>query len=245
MLNSEVRRRRWYLVSMATSGNSRQIYNWNATLGLGCAPALSWLPYIQNGIPVHNARSHDREGQTYIAILASEYLAERCRPNLQPGLFKALLLCCLRACVRGCVPVDLAEAPRKVGLRACNSRPSVWPPLAHKPKWVEGRPLWQKASQQTKPLNIPSKSIKASRDRPGLIVGVWYYRSLQGRILVLVRKLEVACGKAGGIERLNTRRVAGLHTARGGGITPVGRHRSFFYFNNFPFYFNSILDFFN
>lgn len=133
MLNSEVRRRRWYLVSMATSGNSRQIYSWNATQGLGCAPALSWLPYIQNGIPVRNARSHDREGQTYIAMLASH-------PNIWPNADgrisneACLKLCCLRTCVRGCVPVELAAAPQKVGLRACNSRPSVWPPLAHEPK---------------------------------------------------------------------------------------------------------------
>lgn len=55
------------------NGNCRQIYNWNATQGLGCAPALSWLPYIQSGIPVHNACSHDwGGGQTYIAMLASE-----------------------------------------------------------------------------------------------------------------------------------------------------------------------------
>lgn len=73
-------------------------------------------------------------------------------------------------CMCVCVLVGLAAAPQKVGLRACYSSPSVWPPLAHKHKLAEGRLLWQKASLQTKPLNILSKSIKASRDWPGLIV---------------------------------------------------------------------------
>lgn len=56
-----------------------------------------------------------------------------------------LRLCCLRTCVRararvrGCVPVDLAAAPQKVGLRAWNSRPSVWPPLERRPKRAGGR----------------------------------------------------------------------------------------------------------
>lgn len=76
----------------------------------------------------------------------------------------------LHVCVRVWLFVGLAAAPQKVGLRACYSSPSVWPPLAHKHKLAEGRLLWQKASLQTKPLNILSKSIKTSRDWLGLIV---------------------------------------------------------------------------
>lgn len=86
-----------------------------------------------------------------------------------------------------CVLVGLAAAPQKVGLRACYSSPCVWPPLAHKHKLAEGRLLWQKASLQTKPLNILSKSIKASWDWPRLIVCAWYYWGLQGQILVKIR----------------------------------------------------------
>lgn len=181
---------------MATSGDSKQIYNWNTMHGLGCAPALSWLPYIQDGIPLPPhpltwanrmhplAPNNKQEGRSCSSILASEYLAEHCTCWISNEA--RLMLRCLPVCMhaRACVPVDLAAAPQKVGLRACYSRPSVWPPLAHKHKWAEGQPLWQKAPQQTKPLNILSKSIKASRDRPGLIVCVWYYRTLQGCILV-------------------------------------------------------------
>lgn len=100
------------------------------------------------------------------------------------SLFSLFVSVCkhIFACV--CVLVGLAAAPKKVGLRACYRSPSVWPPLAHKHKLAEGRLLWQKASLQTKPLNILSKSIKASRDWPELIVCASYYQGLQGQILV-------------------------------------------------------------
>jgi len=78
----------------------------------------------------------------------------------------------------------------------------VWPPLAHKHKLAEGLLLWQKASLQTKPLNIPSKSIKASRDWLGIDC---LYLILPGASRPDPhRKLEMAFGKAHRIEKLNT-----------------------------------------
>lgn len=83
MLNSEVRRRSWYLVSMATSGNSRQIYNWNATQGLGWAPALSWLPYIQNGDP-STQRTQPRPGGANLHRYISIRISGRTLPAQPP-----------------------------------------------------------------------------------------------------------------------------------------------------------------
>lgn len=178
MLNSEVRLQRRKAIFSLCLVVAGRFTTGASTQGLGRAPALSWLPCIQSGFPVQGSHHNGREGWTYGSILASEYLAERHTVGPTSNRPHCVHVCNARA------PVDLAAAPQKIGLRACNSRPSVWPPSADKPKWAEGRPLWQNAPQQTKPLNIPSKSIKASRDWPGLIFGVWYHRTLQGRILV-------------------------------------------------------------
>lgn len=189
-------------------GNNRQIYNWIATQGLGTGPTVSWLPHIQLpkmpsfdflSVSLHK-HTQFSSTVTGIMVLYSQLKgAQHYYRNTEAVLIKILsemrlALCffwrvchictCACVCVHARAHVGLAAALQKVGLRACYSSPSVWPPLAHKHKLAEGRLLWQKASAQTKPLNILSKSIKASRDWLGLIVCVRYYQGLQGQILV-------------------------------------------------------------
>lgn len=70
----------------------------------------------------------------------------------------------------------------KVGARGRYSSPSVWPPPPGTQTQISRGTTCcgGKASAQTKPLNILSKSIKAPRDWRGLIVCVRYYRGLRG-----------------------------------------------------------------
>lgn len=96
-----------------------------------------------------------------------------------------------RACVRVCVflfasaRLTLTSCWQqffgKVGARGRCSSPSVWPPPPGTQTQISRGTTCcgGKASAQTKPLNILSKSIKAPRDWLGLIVCVRYYRGLR------------------------------------------------------------------
>lgn len=81
----------------------------------------------------------------------------------------------------------------KVGARGRYSSPSVWPPPPGTQTQISRGTTCcgGKASAQTKPLNILSKSIKAPRDWLGLIVCVRYYRGHHPR-----QKLETALRKS-------------------------------------------------
>lgn len=94
--------------------------------------------------------------------------------------------------VRACARFLFASASRsplvgssssvKVGARGRCSSPRVRPPPPGAQTQISRGTTCcgGKASAQTKPLNILSKSIKAPRDWLGLIVCVRYYRGLRG-----------------------------------------------------------------
>ena len=91
------------------------------------------------------------------------------------SVFVRVCVCvCACACVCVCVCVCSLESHRgPVKGAQCVS------PLGMKTR-VRGGTSVAESFSETKPLNIPSKSIKASRDWPRLIVCVWYYRGLRG-----------------------------------------------------------------
>lgn len=114
---------------MATSG--KRIYNWKPHAGFGRRSSYLMVTlYSERDPSTERSPPHP---PTPIRPLKS---AKR-KPPLTRGSFSIIISTVdapLSTCGRERVPVDLASAPRKVGLRGCYSRPSVWPPLAPKHK---------------------------------------------------------------------------------------------------------------